>query len=197
MEKRKVIMRILIACEYSQIVAKAFINKGHSVLSCDLSPGDKGLPHYQGDLKDVLHQKWDMIIAFPPCTYLCKAQMWRCNKDAERAKKRDMALEFVQHIWAAACPKIIIENPVGYLNKNWMSPGQIISPHLFGSHYKKDICLWLKGVPRIKVDKSRIYKSKYKRVSNHVNSRMSQEQKSKIKSKFFPEVAEAMAEQWG
>ena len=187
-------MKILIACEFTQIVHRSFTAKGHNVLSCDLSPGELDLPHYQGNVFDILNDSWDLIIAFPPCTYLAKAQMWRCNHSESRALKRKLAVEFVDSIWKANCPRIVIENPVGYLNNNWQKPTDIISPHMFGSKYYKEICLWQKGVPPLM--RGALYTGKFKRVANHVNSSMSQDLKSKIKSRFFPQVADAMANQW-
>jgi len=181
-------MKILVACEYSQIVQEAFLSLGHYVISCDLEPGDRNLFHYRGTLEKLITQDsaWDMVIAFPPCTYLAKVQMWMCDRDEARARRRDEAVEFVRWIWSLA-PKVAIENPVGYLSKNWMTPTQVLSPHLFGSHYRKEFCLWLKNLTPLVVDESSVYKpsagEKFLNVSNHVNSRMTQSQKSKIKSR--------------
>lgn len=187
-------MKILIACEFTQIVHRSFTEKGHNVLSCDLSPGELGLPHYQGDVLDIINDNWDMIIAFPPCTYLAKVQMWRCINDKSRMLQRTKAVNFVNSLWHSDCPRLVLENPVGYLNTHWRRPTDIISPHMFGSKYHKDICLWQRGVPPLM--RGTLYTGKFRYVRNHVNSRMSQDLKSKIKSRFFPEVADAMANQW-
>lgn len=187
-------MNVLIACEYSQIVAKSFYDLGHDVLSCDLLPGELGLPHYQGNVFDLDLKSFDLMIAFPPCTYLAKAQMWKCNIEPARAVLRSYAVNFVHRLFNAPILRIAIENPVGYLNNNWRKPTDIIYPHQFGSPYHKEICLWLKNLPPLM--RGPYYSGKRKRVANHTNSRMSQALKSKIKSKFFPEVAQAMANQW-
>jgi len=183
--------RILIACEYSGIVSQAFEAKGFNVVSCDLLPRTNGGTHYKGDLFDVLYDGWDAVIAFPPCTYLAKAQLHM--KDYDRLIQRKKALNFVQMIWEADIPFKCIENPIGHLNTHWRPPSQILSPHFFGSPYSKETCFWLQNLPPL------IYTCMSpgtKKVANHVNSRMSQSQKSHIKSKFFPELARAMVDQW-
>lgn len=189
-------MNVLIACEYSGIVRNAFLSSGHHVLSCDLLPGEflqKPEQHYQGNLFDVLYEGWDLIIAFPPCTYLCKAQAARILHEPGRKEKQEKARDFFFKIADAPADKIAIENPVGHINSSHRLPDQMIHPWMFGDPYQKEICLWLKNLPPLI---STIYNTKRKSVSNHVNSRMSQALKSKIKSKFFPGIADAMAHQW-
>jgi site-specific DNA-cytosine methylase len=186
-------MNVLIGCEYSGIVRDAFTKKGHYAVSCDLLPTETRGLHYQGDIFDLINsQKWDLIIAFPPCTYLCRAQSHLLS-DEERFKKHLEAIEFVKKIWASNCDKICIENPIGFLSTKFMKPSQITSFNFFGDPYKKDICLWLKNLPHLQP--TNIIEAT-KKVSNHVNSRMTKEEKNKIKSKFFKGIAEAMAEQW-
>lgn len=183
--------RILIACEYSGIVSQAFEAKGFKCVTCDLLPRESPGTHYKGDIFDIIYDGWDVLIAFPPCTYLAKCQLHL--NDYERKKARGKAKEFVTDLWNVDIPFKCLENPIGFLNTHWFPPSQILSPHYFGSPYSKDICLWLQNLPPL------IYtclSSGRKKVSNHVNSRMPQAQKSKIKSKFFPEVACAMANQW-
>lgn len=193
-------MKVLIACEYSGVVSRAFQSKGHEVVSCDLLPNESpryssvgSFRHYTGDIFDIINSEtWDLMIAFPPCTYLCRAQMFRTKKDYYSVRTA-LAYNFVLRLYYSNIKFIALENPIGWLNTNWKKPDQITSPHMFGSPYRKDICLWLKNLcPLIEGQPS----PGLKRVSNHVNSRMSQALKSKIKSKFFPEVAEAMAVQW-
>lgn len=192
-------MRVLIGCEYSGIVASAFATKGHDVTSCDLLPNESpdfssvpSFRHIQGDVFQLISQEsFDMMIAFPPCTYLCKAQMFR--KTEQDMLRTFAGANFVRRLLFSHIPFIAIENPIGWLNTNWRPPSQIVHASDFGSPYGKDICLWLKNLPPLITG----YKSPgTKKVSNHVNSRMSQALKSKIKSKFFPEVAEAMSNQW-
>jgi hypothetical protein len=187
-------MNILVACEYSNIVSSAFRTKGHSVLSCDLFPSLNSDEHYIGYVQDIIDSEaWDMLIAFPPCTFLAKAQIFQLYLDPGRVRKCLQAVYFVDYLMSARIKRICVENPIGILSRVFRPPSQIISPHFFGSPYSKEICLWLKNLPPL------IYgcqSSGRKKVSNHCNSRMSQNLKSHIKSKFFPEVAEAMANQW-
>jgi len=190
-------MKVLVACEYSGVVSTAFKAKGHYVLSVDLLPSEGFDNHYTGDIFSVPKiespGEWDMLIAFPPCTYLCRAQAGLLAHDQGRYEKHLKAIEFVRRLWTLPIPKIAIENPVGFLSTKWMKPTQITSFNHFGDPYYKDICLWLKGLP---VLRSTDIVPGTKRVSNHVNSRMSQALKSKIKSKFLPGIAKAMSEQW-
>lgn len=187
-------MKILIACEYSGIVSQAFSAKGHNVTSCDLLPSEQSIQHYQGPVEDIIEGSWDMIIAFPPCTYLCKAQMFRYKTEYGRIEKAILAVDFVKMIYYSSCPQVAIENPPGFLSQAFRPADQIINPWQFGDPYRKSTGLWLKNIcPLI----STIYNPIRKHVENHTNSRMSQELKSKIKSKFYPGTAQAMAQQWG
>lgn len=190
-------MRILIGCEESQTVTSAFRSLGHEAYSCDLYEPSGGHPewHIHDDIRNHLSRDWEMIITFPPCTYLCKAQLWRCYRDHKRLEARDNAVSFVREIYNSTCPLVAIENPAGHLTKAFRHWDQIISPNQFGDPYKKDICLWLKGLPKLVPG---ILSPGHKKTGNHVNSRMSQDSKSKIKSswKYFPGIASAMAKQW-
>ncbi len=188
-------MNILVICEYSNIVSQAFREKGHYVLSCDLLPNlSPQANHYIGDYNDLLHYDWDFIIGFTPCTFLANAQIFRLNRCHLRMSLALYWVSEMKKIMNNKCPTIVLENPIGFANTHWRKPNQIISPHLFGSQYSKDICLWTKNLPPLMFT---CMSSGKKKVSNHVNSRMSQALKSKIKSKFFPEVAFEMANQWG
>lgn len=187
-------MKILVACEYSGIVSNAFRKRGHDVTSCDLLPSESTGKHYQGDVFDIINEGWDMMIAHPPCTYLCKAQYHLLSSCEARRLKAIEAFDFVKSLYAADIMKIAIENPIGILSRLFRQPDQICYTNFFGDPHKKDFCLWLKNLPPL------IYTCQNlscQPVRNHVNGRMSQEVKSKIKSKFFPLVAEAMANQWG
>lgn len=187
-------MKILIGCEYSGIVSQAFTDKGHYVLSCDLEPSDSFHNHYQGDIfKAINFKKWDMLICFPPCTYLAKCQFQRAYTSPVRYLKSIEASEFVHRLYYSDIPMVAIENPIGMLPKLWRNYDQLIYSDWFGDVHRKDICLWLKNLPPLIATK---YNVTRKPVANHTNSRMSQALKSKIKSKFFPSVAEAMATQW-
>jgi len=189
-------MKVLVACEYSNIVADAFRRKGHKVTSVDLIENDfPSQDHIVGNVFDVLRlMRFDLMIAHPPCTYLCNAQIHKFYTSPGRWCKSIEATNFVKQLYNSDVPRVCIENPKGVLSSKFCPPAQIVYPWYFGDPYSKDICLWLKNLsPLI----STVYSTGRKSMSNHVNSRMSQEQKSKIKSKFFPGIASAMAEQWG
>lgn len=192
-------MRVLVGCEYSGIVAEAFAAKGHKVVSCDLHyRGENVLrrTHYVADVFAVASlDHYDLGIFFPPCTYLCRASMAHVNSPG-RKEKTEMSLDFVRRLWSLPIDRIAIENPIGLLSTMWRPPSQIIYPWYYGDNYSKDICLWLKRLPRLNGIPEVKQPAKLRKVSNHVNSRMSQDLKSKIRSKFFPTVAAAMADQW-
>lgn len=191
-------MNILIACEYSGIVRDAFIKKGHNVISCDIlntiSPG----PHYKGNVLDLLdNNKFDLIIAFPPCTDLSNAQGKHMQRKITTGKS-EKALNFIKKIYNS-CDKVVIENPVSsYLNKNWIPYSQIIEPYYFGHNYRKKTCLWLKNVPILM---STVWNEpKYLLV--HTGNKEQKlpklpNSKRKDRSKFHYLVAETMANQWG
>jgi len=188
-------MIIYVFCEYSNIVSEAFRKKGHLVISCDLLPCD-GTPDYHiiGNCLQLLNQFLpDMLIAFPPCTYLAKVQQWMVNRDPVRRSLQIDAFNFFLSLYNAPIEKICLENPAGYVTTHLRPPNQIIHPYMFGDPYQKEICFWTKNLPPLIHG---ALSSGRKHTSNHCNSRMSQEQKSKIRSKFFPGIASAMAEQW-
>jgi hypothetical protein len=142
-------MKVLIACEYSQIVTQAFRDKGHEAFSCDILPTE-GNPswHYQGNVFDIINDNWDLMIAHPPCTYLSYAGIKYWNDDG-RKEKRDQALDFFMKLYNAPIPKVAVENPVGYPNTIFRKPDQIVKPYYFGESEQKNICLWLKGLPKL------------------------------------------------
>jgi len=188
-------MNVLIACEFSNIVADAFRKRGNIVYSCDLIENScNPMFHYVYDVFNVLNKhKFDLMIAHPPCTYLCKAQMYLYTKEAKRYCKAIEAMEFIKKLYNCYIPFVAIENPIGYIPTLWKKPNQIIYPYQFGDGYKKDVCLWLKNLPVLKPTKQVHGR---KSMANHVNSRMSKEEKGRIKSIFFPGIAKAMAKQW-
>ena len=187
-------MKVLVLCEYSGIVRNAFSSAGHEAYSCDLIPSISPGNHIIGDALNVLYsQNWDLVIGHPPCTYLCKAQLFRCKPGSKYELLQQSAVDFVKSIYNSPVEHIAIENPIGALSRLFRPPDQIIYPWHFGDIHSKEICLWLKNVPPLI---STLYNTKRIPVSNHVNGRMSQAQKSMIKSKFFPLVADAMATQW-
>ncbi len=181
-------MNILVACEYSGIVSAAFRAKGHQVMSLDILPTEQPGYHLQGKLEHALSINWDMIIAFPPCTHLCIASTWRWKNDKENMSR---AFALIKLIWESPGKMICIENPVGWLNNNWRAPDQILSPHLFGSRFQKRTCFWLKNLPPL------ILGCTVLNPRPLINQFGSGHNKPKLRSKFQPELANAMSEQWG
>jgi len=195
---------VLVACEFSGVVRDAFRSRGHDAMSCDLIPSERPGPHYQGDVRDLLADQWDLMIAHPPCTYLASMGIWWNAKRPERWPLTYQARDFVRLLWDAPIPHIAIENPIGFLNKNWRPPSQIIQPWQFGHEANKPTCLWLKGLPMLihtkLVDKGDFYtKANGNRISkwSHITSGTSKERRAKIASRTFSGIADAMAEQWG
>ena len=197
-------MKILVACEESQIVTTAFRNKGHEAFSCDIQETSGNLPQYhiQDDVIKVLNfKKWDIIIAFPPCTDLSNAQAGKIMNKKILEGKPQAALEFIKKIYDS-CDKVCIENPISsYLNRNWLPYTQIIQPHYFGHNYMKKTCLWLKNLPPLISTYYVIPKFKIVQTGNKKNPLKTQKIKglfrnAKDRSKFHSGVAEAMAEQW-
>lgn len=227
-------MNILVACEESQRVCTAFREKGHNAFSCDILPCSGGHPewHIQGDvlrvlngfcgwttsdgLRHYLDAKWDMIIAFPPCTKLTNTGNRWFNierygqKAIQRHKDRKDAAEFFMAFWSADCDIVVIENPIGYMSTYFRKPDQIIHPYYFAEKEDDENCerkatrLWFRGVKPLK------YQIKYKpRIVHYKNGKgtdspwhmntisLPPEERATARSKTFQGVAFAMAEQWG
>lgn len=139
-------MRVLVACEFSGIVRDAFIAAGHDAISCDLLPSERPGPHHQGDVRDLLGDGFDLMIAHPPCTHLAvSGARWFAEKRAEQAE----ALEFVRLLLDAPIPRIALENPVSIISSRIRKPSQVIQPWMFGHPETKATCLWLKGLPKL------------------------------------------------
>lgn len=196
-------MKILIACEYSGIVRDAFRILGHDVTSCDLLPTEQPGQHYQGDVIDILNNDWDMLIGFPPCTYVCSSGLHWNKRIPGRQQKTDEAIEFFKLLLFADIKYIALENPVGCLSTHIRKPDQIIQPYQFGEDASKQTCLWLKNLPLLKPTKyiePRIVNGK-KRWGNQTDSGQNNlppsEDRWKIRSKTYKGIASAMAEQWG
>ena len=205
-------MKVLIACEESQEVCKAFIALGHEAYSCDIIACSGGHPewHLKQDVIPLLNEKWDMIIAFPPCTYLTvTGNRWfnverYGDKAIQRKKDREDAIRFFMSFANAGCDKIAIENPVGVMSTVFRKPNQIVHPYLFGDPERKGNCLWLKGLPALKptniVEPNIIAYKNGKGTDSlwHMNtSGLPKQERAKLRSKTFPGIAKAMAEQWG
>ena len=238
-------MKILIACEESQAVCKAFREKGHEAYSCDIIDCSGGHPewHIKGDVLPLLQQedngnngwhdiyfstmdgkqhsveKWDMIIAFPPCTDLAVSGARHFEKKRADGRQRE-SIEFFCQFLMADCEKVAIENPIGIISgdyiKQWfpdlakkyglpIKPSQIIQPYEYGHNAKKSTCLWLKGLPLLKPTEivepdlvSYTCKSGKKvTFSRHLVQGFENGERAKSRSKTFPGIAKAMAEQWG
>ncbi len=202
-------MRVLVACEESQAVTMAFRALGHEAYSCDIIPCSGGHPewHLQQDVTPLLQEKWDMIIAFPPCTYLTNAGARHLYKggtlNAERYKKGLEAKAFFMAIYNADCPKIAIENPLPSKIYKLPEETQVIQPWQFGHPYTKRTQLWLKGLPYLKptniVAPERTWcpSGSYSKEHGEKYKEMFTTDRAKNRSKTFPGIAQAMAEQWG
>lgn len=217
-------MKVLVACEESQTITKAFRDKGHEAYSCDLLPCSGGHPewHIQGDVFNIINNGWDLMVAHPPCTFLSGSSVqWLSNpedKDLPFEQRRphpkypnrrnDMldSIEFVKKLYDSSISKIAIENPVGLLSKRWRSPDQIIQPYHFGDEATKTTCLWLKGLSILKhtnvVGKGdrTVFasgKSHPKWYADALAQAKTKQERQTLRSKTFPGIAKAIADQWG
>ena len=232
-------MKVLVACEESQRVCTAFREKGHNAFSCDILPCSGGHPewHIMDDVLDILNPfehsdpsktvmgisfctmdgqyhffegKWDLIIAFPPCTHLSSSGQWAYSKGFKDVQLREDAVNFFMEFANADCERIAIENPVGIMSTRYRKPNQIIHPWQFGHNAEKQTCLWLKGLPNLVPDVTEKPEMEY---FNWVDSRTGKKKRmqrwmydircisdrkkrAEIASKTFPGIAEAMT-QWG
>jgi len=192
-------MRVLIACEYSGTVRDAFIACGHDAMSCDLLPTDAPGPHYQGDVRDILGDGWDLMIAHPPCTYLSVSGMHWTTRGLRDPKLTEDALEFVQLLMDAPIPRIALENPVSIISSRIRKPDQIVHPWQFGHDASKRTCLWLKNLPPL-VPTDILPGDAKTRRANQTPSGQNRLGPSpdrwKIRSATYQGIADAMADQW-
>lgn len=193
------VLRVGILCECSGTVRDAFLANGHDAMSCDLLPSDTPGPHYQGDALDFIDRGWDLIIAHPPCTYLCNSGVrWLYNKDGSKNQERwdEMykAAHFFRSILAYPVKKMAVENPIMHkYAKEIIGRGQdqIIQPWQFGHGETKATCLWLKGLP--KLEPTNIVEGREARIHRMPPG----PERSKMRSKTFPGIGKAFADQWG
>lgn len=219
-------MNVLIACEESQEVCKAFRMRGHRAFSCDLQECSGGHPewHIQGDCLALINGnctfrtadththtqvgQWDLLIAHPPCTYLTvTGNSWfnverYGDKAIERAKLRDEAFEFFMCFVNAECERIAIENPIGFVSSRYKKPSQVIQPYWFGEDARKATCLWLKNLPLLvptKIIPFTVIKTGHGTDSpwHAYTWNLPKDERARARSKTFPGIAKAMAEQWG
>lgn len=195
----RVAPRVLVACEFSGTVREAFRSAGFDAWSCDLLPTEIPGPHRECDVREILSEGWDLMIAHPPCTHLSKAGGWAWKyKGVEQAE----ALAFVKELMCAPIPRIAIENPVGYLSVAWRKPDQIIHPYHFGDPWMKETCLWLKGLPPLLClteapvePQGNWVKPGNKRKRRFNNVAEGGKGNAKDRSRFFPGIAQAMVAQ--
>lgn len=202
-------MKILVACEESQRVCIEFRNRGHEAYSCDIEPCSGGHPewHLQVDALELLKMDWDMILAFPPCTYLTNAgarHLWKDHKlNEERYKKGLEAKEFFLKFWNANCNKIVIENPTPSKIYELPEKTQVIQPYQFGHPFTKRTQLWIKGLPLLRpteiVQPERTWcpSGSYSGKHDEKHKGVFTKDRALNRSKTFPGIARAMAEQWG
>lgn len=181
-------LNILVACEYSGIVRSAFVALGHNAWSCDLLPTEIPGQHYQGDVRDLLKEKWDLMIAHPPCTHLAvSGARYFYRKQAEQAE----ALEFVRLLMNAPIEHIAIENPISVISSRIRKPDQIIQPWQFGHGETKATCLWLFGLQ--KLQPTNIVSGREQRIWKLPPGPNRQRDRSVT----FPGIAAAFAQQFG
>ena len=199
------IVRVLVACEESQAVMTEFRKLGHEAFSCDILPASGGFPEYhlQQDVVPLLQEKWDLIIAFPPCTHLASSgAAWF---EAKRLDGRQQeGIDFFMLFANADCDKVVIENPVGVMSSQYRKPDQIIQPYEFGDPFSKRTCLWIKGLPLLKPTNVVEPEPRTEYASGRTMPKwyadswnLSPKERAKARSKTFPGIAKAMAEQWG
>jgi hypothetical protein len=195
--------RVLVACECSGAVRDAFIRAGHYAASCDILPSESPLgDHYQCDVLTILDHGWDLMIAHPPCTYLCASGLHWNKRRPERAQQTEAALDFVRRLLDAPIARIALENPIGCISTRIRKPDQTIQPHQFGHDASKATCLWLKGLPPLAPTKHiapRLVDGR-KRWGNQTDSGQNKLPPSadrwKIRSETYQGIADAMANQW-
>lgn len=203
-------MRVLVACEYSGVVRDAFLARGHYAASCDLLPCESHASgdHYQGDVRNILDNDWDLMIAHPPCTYLCSSGLHWNKRVPGRQALTDEALDFIRLLLDAPIERIALENPVGCISTKIRKPDQIIQPYQFGDDASKQTCLWLKNLPPL-VQTNRIAGRMVTTPSGKVVERWSNQcdnygqdktppsaDRWKIRSTTYAGIANAMADQW-
>lgn len=199
-------MRVLVACEFSGTVRDAFLDRGHYAMSCDLLPCESQASgdHYQGNVLDILDHDWDLMIAHPPCTYLCSSGLHWNNKRPGRAALTLEALDFVRILLASPIPRIALENPIGCISTKIRPYDQTVQPYQYGHDASKTTCLWLKNLPPLRPTEfvePRIVNGKRRWANQCDNGGQDKLPPSadrwKIRSMTYQGIADAMADQWG
>lgn len=202
-------MRVLIACEESQVVCKAFRNKGHEAYSCDTQDCSGGHSewHIKDDVLRHLDDGWDLMIAHPPCTYLSYVGMRHWNKPG-RAELREVAMKFFMEFIEAPIHRICVENPLGYASKAYRKYDQIIQPYYFGDRFLKRTCLWLKNLSKLSWQRhtdmfGEQTETKYPEPLGYLKTTgkaihwTEYKHGSVVRSRTSQGIADAMADQWG
>ena len=192
--------RLLVACEYSGRVRDAFAAKGWDAWSCDLLPTEAPGNHHEGPVEDLLEQHWDLMIAHPPCTYLCSSGMHWTTRGKRDPQLTEDALDFVRLLLNAPVPRIALENPVGCISTRIRKPDQIIQPWQYGHAESKKTCLWLKGLPPLQptdvlpLPANGVWANQTPSGQNRLAPGPD---RWKERSKTYNGIATAMANQWG
>jgi hypothetical protein len=198
-------MKILVACEESQVVCKAFRAKGHEAYSCDIQDcsGDKPEWHYKRDVFDVISLGWDLMIAHPPCTYLCNSGVHWLHKQEGRFQKMADGASFFNYLLNTNCiDKIAVENPIPHkyaVEIMGRKYDQIVQPWMFGHTERKATCLWLKGLPKL-TETNNVKEEMFKlpkREQQKLHYLPPSKDRAKLRSKTYQGIADAMSEQWG
>jgi len=201
-------MKVLIACEYSGTVRDAFRARGHDALSCDLLPTEREGPHYQGDVRDVLGEGWDLMIAHPPCTHLAVSGAAHFARKIASGEQQE-ALDFVRLLLDAPIACIALENPVSVISSKIRKPDQIVQPYEYGHDASKRTCLWLKGLPPLRptayvapraviTPSGKLAQRWANQCDNYGHDSLSPSpDRWKIRSATYQGIADAMADQWG
>ena len=210
--------KILVACEESQAITKAFRKLGFEAYSCDILPCSGGHPewHFQQDIFEVADSSYDLMVAHPPCTYLAvSGARWLYNKDGskneERWQKQAEALDFVLKLMKVPIKHIAIENPISVISSYIRKPNQIVHPYMFGDKASKSTCLWLKNLPNLEptniVSKGEYFEFKCRKTGKMkrqpkwyyeaLQKAKTPEERRTLRSKTFQGIANAIADQWG
>ena len=196
-------MRVLVACEYSGRVREAFRKQGHTAWSADLLPADDGsLYHYEGDVRDILDKKWDLMVAHPPCTYLSNSGVRWLHTDPDRWDLMKDGADFFKELLDADIPKKAIENPIPHkyaVERIGRKYDQLIQPYQFGHKETKATCLWLQGLPKLEPttdlkEETMALPAKERARIHHLPPSAD---RWKIRSTTYQGFADAMGEQWG
>ena len=188
-------MKVLVACEFSGVVRDAFKARGHDAMSADLLPTDVYGQHYVGDVLKILDCGWDLMIAHPPCKYICNGGNNWLNRRPDLAwrENRELGAEFFMKFINANVDKIAVENPIGCMSSKYRKPDQIVHPYMFGHDIRKDTCLWLKNLP--KLVPTDFIQPPYRKIDFWSDKR--NPNGKSLKSITYQGIADAIADQWG